>query len=316
MGSCMNQQPPRSKVAIFCLASRPKFLTASAAPVLVGSALGFAVTGSFNTVLFVLALLAIMALHAGANIANDYFDHTSKNDWLNQNPTPFSGGRRYIQNGTLSPKATLLAAFSALAIGSTIGIIIVLLTRSLFILILGILGTIGGYFYTASPIRLGYRGIGELVIMLLFGVLPVYGSYYLQTGTIDTFVLFPAVLVGVLIFLVILVNEFPDMPADAAVNKNTLVVHFGPAVCAWIYRIALIASYVIAVIALLVYHSMFWAALFYLFTLPSALILIKFANKKELTTPGLFRANQLTILLHTIGCLALAAGFVVSALRS
>jgi len=99
-----------SKFITLFLASRPKFLVASVAPVLVGSCLGYAVAGAFQLHLFILALLAIMALHAGANMTNDYFDHTSRNDWVNQNPTPFSGGRRYIQQGILSPRATLLTA--------------------------------------------------------------------------------------------------------------------------------------------------------------------------------------------------------------
>jgi 1,4-dihydroxy-2-naphthoate octaprenyltransferase len=95
---------------ILLLASRPKFLVASAAPILVGSALGYATAGVFQPLLFLLALLAIMFLHAGANMANDYFDHVSGNDWVNRTPTPFSGGSRYIQQGILSPKATLITA--------------------------------------------------------------------------------------------------------------------------------------------------------------------------------------------------------------
>ena len=66
-----------SKLKTFILASRPQFLTASASPVLVGSALGFAIAGTFNWPLFLLALFGMMALHAGANIANDYFDSVS-----------------------------------------------------------------------------------------------------------------------------------------------------------------------------------------------------------------------------------------------
>lgn len=309
-------QPEHSKLVIFLLASRPKFLVASAAPVFVGSALGYATAGTFQPMLFTLAMLAIMALHAGANIANDYFDHTSGNDWLNRNPTPFSGGRRYIQEGILSPKATLIIALAALAVGSVIGIVIVWLTRSVFILILGLIGLLGGYFYTASPVRLGYRCIGEFVIALLFGLLPVYGSYYLQTQTIGQLPLLPACIVGILIFLVILVNEFPDVVADAAVNKRTLVVRFGVPTSIWICRIALIASYIIAAAAILIYRSMFFAGLFYLFTLPVAVAAIRFANKEDLTTPGQYRANKITILLHTVGSLALTAGFVVYGLRN
>ncbi len=312
----MKSRLQHSKLIILFLASRPKFLVASAAPVLVGSALGYATAGTFSPLLFILALLAIMALHAGANMANDYFDHTSRNDWLNQNPTPFSGGSRYIQQGILSPKAILLTALAFLAAGSAIGVAIVLLTRSLFILILGLIGLLGGYFYTAPPIRLGYRSIGEFAIALLFGLLPVYGSYYLQTEQIDTIVLVPACLIGILIFLVILINDFPDAAADAAVNKNTLVVRFGVSAGVQVYRVILITSYIIAAASIFIFRWMFFAGLLYLLTLPIAVLAIKFANKEDLATPGLYRANKVTILLHSAGTLALTAGFVIYGLRN
>src|SRR4030042_378138 len=125
-----------SKLIILFNASRSKFLVASAAPVLVGSFLGYTTVGTFNWLLFALALLGIMAIHSGANMANDYFDHLSGNDWVNKNPTPFSGGSRYIQDGILTPKEVLLAALVALAVGSAIGIVIIILTESTFILIL------------------------------------------------------------------------------------------------------------------------------------------------------------------------------------
>ncbi|MHC4619342.1 MAG: 1,4-dihydroxy-2-naphthoate octaprenyltransferase [Planctomycetota bacterium] len=312
----MKSEHGHSKLVTLFLASRPKFLTASAAPVLVGSTLGCAVAGGFSPLLFVLALFAIMALHAGANIANDYFDHLSGNDWANRNPTPFSGGRRYIQEGILSPKATLLLALLALAIGSLIGLIIVLLTQSLFILILGLIGLLGGFFYTAPPVRLGYRSVGEVVIALLFGLLPVYGSYYLQTETVDFLPLLPACLVGTLILLVILVNEFPDVKADATVNKRTLIVCCGVTSGIWIYRIALGVSYVFAVAAMFTHKLTFFAGLLYLFTLPLAVLAAKSANMKDLTTPGRYRASQITVILHALGSLALTAGFVVSAFRN
>jgi len=311
----MKSRLQHSKLIVFFLASRPKFLAASAAPVLVGSVLAFAFTGVFHPMLFVLAVLAIMLLHAGANIANDYFDHTSGNDWANRNPTPFSGGRRYIQVGILSPKQTLLAAWVALAAGSAVGAVIVLWTRSVFILALGLIGLLGGYFYTAAPVRLGYRCVGEFVIAMLFGLLPVYGSYYLQTGTIDAVPILPACIVSILIFLVILVNEFPDAAADVAVGKKTLVVRFGVPASAWIYKVAIVASYVIAA-AMLVCQQMFFVGLFYLLTLPIAIIAIKAANEKDLATPGQYRASQITVLLHTIGALTITAGLLVTALHS
>ena len=312
----MKSHSNRSKWFAVFWASRPNHLVAGAAPVLVGSCLGYATGGSFNAMLFALALPAMMLLQAGANMANDYFDHVSGNDWANRNPTPFSGGSRFIQEGILTPRAVFLGALASLVFGSAIGVVILLLTQSLFILALGLLGLLGGFFYTARPVQLGYRSVGEFVIFLLFGVFPVYGSYYLQTQTIDLIPLLPGCIVGILIFLVILVNEFPDVAADAAVNKRTLVVVFGVPASVWIYRIALMASFIIAIAAALLYRQMFFAGLFYLLTLPIAVVLMKAVNKEDLVKPCQFRANRLTVVMHTAGSLALAVGFIISGLSN
>jgi 1,4-dihydroxy-2-naphthoate octaprenyltransferase len=311
----MKSGSKKSKLKSLFIASRPNFLAASAAPVLVGSTLGYAITGSFNFGLFILAMVAIMLMHAGANMANDYFDHTSGNDWVNKNVTPFSGGSRYIQEGILSPRTELLAALAAFAVGSAIGLVIVILTKSLFILVIGVLGLLGGFFYTAPPIKLGYRCVGEPVIALLFGLLPVFGSYYLQTGQIDIIPLLPAGIVAVLIFLIILINEFPDLAADSTVSKKTLIVRFGVPTSVWIYRIALLSGFIFAA-AMLISRSMFLAGLLYLFTLPLAALAVKSANKEDLVKPGLFRANLLTVILHSAGSLALTIGFIITGLRN
>ncbi|MCU0916097.1 MAG: 1,4-dihydroxy-2-naphthoate octaprenyltransferase [Planctomycetes bacterium] len=304
-----------AELSVILLASRPQYLGASVAPVLVGAALGYAVAGSFEVGLFVLAVLAIMALHGGANVVNDYFDSLSRNDWVNENPTPFSGGRQFIQKGILSPQATLLAGLAYLAVGAGIGLVIVALAQSAFILGIGVAGVLGAFFYTAGPLRLGYRGVGEIVIGILFGILPVYGSYYLQARSIDLLPLLPAVIVAILIFLVILINEFPDLPADRQVDKRTMIVVLGIPICVWIYRGAVIASY-FAAGAMLLHGTLFFGGLFYLLTLPLAIFAMRSANPQDLVKPGLYRANQLTILLHNVGSIALAAGLLIPGLIS
>ncbi len=323
----MNTYIGRVNFAKLFLASRPKFLTASASPVLVGSALGFAVTGTFDWPLFLLALFGIMVLHAGANIANDYFDHLSGNDWVNKNVTPFSGGSRSIQRGLLSPKATLLASLFCFTLGAIAGVVILLMTQSTFILVIGIIGLLGAFFYTAPPLKLGYRGIGEIFIAFLFGILPVYASYYLQAGKVDLVALPAACIVGLLIFLVILINEFPDLAADASVNKKTLVVRFGVPVSAWIYRIAVAVTCIIAVSGAVFYRPvvsnvealMLWPCIRYLlFGLPLGVVAIGFANKKALSTPGQTqrRACAITIIFHLVGSLCLSAGCLISVVPS
>jgi 1,4-dihydroxy-2-naphthoate octaprenyltransferase len=300
------------RIRKYFLAARPAFLTASVVPVLTGSAAGFAVTGTFDWPLFILAVVSIMLLHSGANLGNDYYDHISGNDWANKNPTPFSGGSRFIQDGVLSAKTILDLSIACLAIGAAIGMIIVLLTKSAFIFVLGVTGCLGGFFYTAPPLKLGYRSLGEIVIAFLFGLLPVTGSFYLQAGMVDWLILLPAGIVAILIFLVILINEFADRNADAAVKKRTLVVIFGVEAAVWIYRAAVIASYLLAAIAIFLNRRLFFAGLFYLLTVPVAFAAIRFANKKDLSEAGKVSANKTTILLHLVGGIAIAAGFIVS----
>jgi 1,4-dihydroxy-2-naphthoate octaprenyltransferase len=212
----------------------------------------------------------------------------------------------------LSPQSVLIAAWIALSFGILTGVVIFFITKSLFILLLGLIGLLGGYFYTASPVRLGYRGAGELVIGLLFGVLPVYGSYYLQTRTFDFIPFVPGLIVAMLIFLVILINEFPDYAADSVVNKKTLVVIFGDIVAAWIYRIVLLATFFITVISMLIFEIMRLPGLFYLVTFPLALLIFKYLNRDILQKSGKYTANKLTILFHFVGSLMLSFGFLLS----
>jgi len=296
--------------ALALLATRPKFLTASASPVLVGSLAGLAAGGTFQWPLFILALVGVMALHAGANVINDYYDHVSGNDWANTNLTPFSGGRRFIQQGVLTPRQTLLIGLAFLGIGAAVGLVILAWTCSAFILALGLAGLLGGFFYTAWPIQLGYRGAGELVIAFLFGLLPVYGSYSLQAGRVDGVPLLPALTVAALIFEVILINEFPDRHADAHVGKRTLVVWLGVRGSAGVYRAVLVASFVCAAVMLWT-DVTFWAGLFYGLTLPLGVLAWRAAKAPDLETPGRWRANQVTILLHAAGSVALALGLWV-----
>jgi len=310
----------KSRFWIYFLATRPGFLTAAAAPVLVGSAAAFAFTGFFSISDFILALFAMLFLQAGSNIINDYFDHLSGDDPANKNPTPFSGGSRLIQQGRMSPRTALCEGLILLAAGGLLGIIIVLLSGSLLILVLGIVGLLGGFFYTAKPIKLSYRTLGEITIAFLFGILPVAGSYYLQIGMVDYCIPPPglnscfipaAAIVSILIFLIIFINEFPDVGPDASVGKKTLVVRFGVARCASLYRAALALTYLIAAASLFFDRYMFYAAIAYLLTLPLGINVFRLADPKKLSEAHDIRVNARTIILHSVGSLALTAGFVV-----
>lgn len=294
----------------FMFTPRPQFLLPGSAAVILGTALGYGVCGSFDVVAAILALVSIVLFNGGANMVNDYYDHVSGNDWLNKNISPFSGGSRSIQNGIVTPRAMLLGGLSMLCLGSVFGLAIVLIKGSLFILVLGVIGVLGGFFWTAPPLRICYRLIGEPFIFVLFGLLPVYGAYYIQTGSIDFLPLLPAVILGILVALVLLINNFLDIEADTAVNKRTLVVRYGVKAGVLVYRISLAVTFVAAAAMMVFFKELFWGGFFYCLMFPAAVFAAKSANAKDMAKPGYFLANKITIIYHFASAIIIGAGFV------
>ena len=168
------------EMKVWIRAVRAPFFTASLVPVLLGAVVAWHRTGIFNWGYFFLTLMGIIFINAGTNLTNDYFDHTSKNDELNRNPTPFSGGSRVIQEGLIKPRKVLYAALAFFALGSLAGLYLNHVLEGNIILVLGIIGIFLGFFYTADPLRIGYTGFGELVVGIGLGPLVVIGSYYVQ----------------------------------------------------------------------------------------------------------------------------------------
>jgi 1,4-dihydroxy-2-naphthoate octaprenyltransferase len=291
---------------------RLQFCTASVMPVLIGSALAYKQTSDINYILAILAVLATVAFQIASNISNDYFDNRSKNDILNENRTPFSGGSGLLQKGLITPKGTLITSLLFFAIGAILGIAILIITKKPAVLALGLAGILGGFFYTAPPLKLGYRTAGEIIIALLFGILPVYGAYYIQTGIWDLIPLLPSLLVAVLIFLVIFANEFPDFEADKAANKRTLVVTLGIKKAALLYKVAL--TFLVLLSFILTKRPM-PVALAYL---PVCLIVIwcfKTCDPEKLSQSGQANLSKATILLHIIGCIAIFIAILFSKLH-
>ncbi len=300
------------RVFVLMCMPEPQFLLPGSVPVVVGSAMGFAAAGSFDFILAVLALVSIVLINAGSNMLNDYFDHLSGNDWLNDNVTPFGGGSRYIQNGIVTPGQMLAAGIGSVVLGACAGLVIVWLTGSMFILALGITGVLGGVFWTAGPVKFCYRFIGEPYIFTLFGPLPVAGAYYLQTAAFDPAVLVPGVIIGIVIALVAEINSFPDAHADAAVNKRTFVVRYGIEAGIRLYRVSLSCSYFIAVAGIFLFEQFRAAGVLYLLTLPVGIFAMKLAGTyKTLEGSKSCAANKLTIAYHSLTGLAMTAGFLV-----
>lgn len=228
----------------YILAARPAFFTASLVPVVVGGAYVRWRDGTCPWGLWLATGLGLVLLHAAANLLNDYFDHLSGADEVNTMfVSPFTGGARFIQRGLLLPEEVLFAGLSCLAAGSAIGLYLAAV-RGWAILGLGAFGVLTLFFYTAPPLRLGYRGLGELIIGLDFGVLPMLGTEYVLTRHMSASVLWISIPVALLIAGVLWVNEFPDAEADSLVGKRHLVVILGRSLAAKV----LVAFYVLVIV--------------------------------------------------------------------
>ena len=293
-------------------AARAPFFTGSLAPIIVGTATAFYEAGTMNWPFAALALLALVCLHAGANLANDYYDHVSGSDEINvTRAAPFTGGSRFIQDGRAQPWEILAASLVSLAFGAAIGVYLAVVT-GWPILVLGILGGATGFFYTAPPLKLGYRGMGEPVVFLDFGLLPVLGAHYLQTGTFSTGAAVSGVSVGLLMTNVLWINQFQDLEADAAVSKRHWVVRLGRRASSRVHAALFALAYAAIIVGIVWRVLPAWAALG-LLSFPLAVRASSASRKHHDHLDRLTPANVATIGTHFATSVLVALGLVIAA---
>lgn len=291
-------------------AMRVPFFTAAIIPVLVGYSLAWHDTSIFIWQRFVLTLFGAIFIHAGTNLANDYFDHLVGCDEANPTPTPFSGGSRVIQDGQIAPQKMLYASLLFFTLGSLIGLYLNYVCGKNVILILGIIGVSLGFLYSVRPLKIGYGSFGELATGIGFGPLIVMGAYYVGAGHLDLRVFLVSIPIGILIALVLYINEFPDYIGDKAVGKRTLVVVLGKERAVVLYQVMLSLVYAIIVFLTLA-GSLPYLCLIALFSIPIAIKAFIVAKNNYEKVYEMLPANAATIGLHsTIGIL-LCAGIVV-----
>lgn len=287
------------KFRVWFRAIRLPFFTATLAPIVFGTVFAYYWEHRFNGWRFLLVIIGTLLVQGGLNLANDYFDNLSGNDELTK-PTPVSGGSRVIQEGLLKPETMILVSIICFLGATLIGLYLNFTLKGNFILIFGIIGMILAFFYSAPPLKIGYRsGLGELSCAIGIGPIIILGAYYVQTETFSLPALLVSLPLGILIGLVLLINEFPDYEADQQVHKNTLVVTCGPQKAAFIIVGFLAIAYIITIMLILM-EMLPKIALFVLITTPLAY----FIARKVLAHYGdikkLLPANIAMIRLHLL----------------
>lgn len=198
-------------------------------PVFLGALGAFVWKGIFHPVLFIITLIGAGAAHLFSNMINDLWDYRSGADTAaNNTPEVISTNSGYLDNGTMSERTFAIITWSLLGLAVLCGVVL-----SIFsgwpILVFSALGGLIAYYYVAPPIQFGYRGKGlsELAILLSFGVLPIMGSYYVQTGDLSFRSALLSLPIGILTTLLLFNHHFLHWQADKQAGKNTLVVVWG-----------------------------------------------------------------------------------------
>ena len=226
----------------YFVATRPAFLSVTFVGCLLGLASaafsGIPIGPALATVTLFFALVA----HAGANVINDYYDALSGCDGANtERQFPFTGGSRFIQNGVLSLRATGIFGYALLAAVVPAGLWLTAVSAPGLILI-GLAGLLVGWSYSAPPLKLQSRGLGEFAITAGWLLVVVGGDFVQRHGF--AFVPVAAGLgFALLVANVLYINQFPDVTADAAAGKNTLVVLLGVARARWGYVVIAALAY-------------------------------------------------------------------------
>ncbi len=292
-------------------ALRAHFLTATIAPVLVGTAAAWFETARFDLAIFILAFGGAILVHLGANMANDYFDYRSETDERNVSSSAYSGGSRVIQEGLIPARHVLVAAVCCLAAGSLVGFFLAWKLRSLLLLVLGLAGVSLAYFYTGSPVRLGYHGFAEIANGLSFGPIITLGAAVVQTGTVFPVAVLASVPPGLLLASVLMINEFPDYESDRAVGKKTIVVLAGRRAALAVYHATMLlaCAWVPAFVMLGAFPP--WTLLA-LAAVPFGIRAWRVSLRHYDDSRTIVAANGATFLLHITFNLLLGLGFLLS----
>lgn len=209
-------------IAPLLLATRPKTLPAAIVPVWVGCVLAWKLTGEFSLPLALATVGGAIFIQIATNLFNDAIDAAKGADTERR-----TGPQRVTATGLLSRTAVMTGAavFLALAIGCGV---VLWQAAGWPILAIGIPSLYLAYGYTGGPFPLAYRGMGELFVILFFGLVAVCGTVFVQTQEWRPEALLLGAQVGLLSAALISINNLRDREEDSTTGKRTLAVRFGP----------------------------------------------------------------------------------------
>ena len=227
---------PTSTLGVWIAAIRPATLWAGAVPVFVAAALAHAAGVSVGLASLA-ALAGALLIQIGTNLVNDYADFKTGADGPDR-----LGPARAAAQGWITPRALCVGAGVALLGAALCGVYIVYV-GGWPLLAIGIASLVCAVAYTAGPFPLAYLGLGDLFVLLFFGLAAVCGTYFLEAGQVSTASVLVGLAIGGLATAILVVNNLRDRDTDARVGKRTLVVRFGARFARLEYTALVVCSY-------------------------------------------------------------------------
>jgi 1,4-dihydroxy-2-naphthoate polyprenyltransferase len=254
------------------LAARPKTLAAAVVPVLVGTSLAMNAHTRLHWIAFLCALGGALFIQIGTNLVNDALDFKRGADTQER-----LGPLRVTQAGLLSANAVLVGAYTCFGLAALCGIPLII-RGGWPIVVIGVVSIVAAYAYTGGPYPLAYHGLGELFVLIFFGLTAVGGSFYVQRLTIDINALVAGFAVGALAVLLLAINNLRDIDNDRASNKRTLAARFGERFARgeieWTALSVYLATGIVA-------YGRDWHLLTPVLTLPLAVVLVQRVKHSE-----------------------------------
>ena len=228
---------------IWWKAFRFHYTSASFMPGILGGMIAWTTDKQFFPGYFLLVMLGLILNHMALNMTDDYYDFRHLVDvFAKKGGNPYTGGSGLLSAGLIQPHKMrqVFITFYLIAIG--IGLFLGVM-RGTFIIFLLALGFFCAFFYTAPPIKFGYRGLGEIAQLLCFGPGIGIGAYYVQAQRISWEAFWATLPFGIMLFSMITINEIPDYFEDRKGGKLNLVARLGREKGVWLFILSLLFAY-------------------------------------------------------------------------
>lgn len=265
---------------------------------------------AFDFTAFLLVIAGVTIHHFGLNMLDDVFDYLH---FVDQSGTdeknPYTGGSGVLTEGLLTVREMLVGAVVCFLVTAVIGFYLAYL-KGWPVLVFGFIGMFSSIFYTVPPIKFGYRGFGETMMIINFGPVIGLGSYYAQSGRLDLEPLMVSLVLGLLMWSMLIINEIPDYEEDRRGGKLNLVARFGRKAGIVLYVAGLILAYGILLAVVMMKIAPPLALLGFL-SLPLAFQSIRVLRDNYLDRLKMSPANLMMIKVYVLTGLSLVIGYAL-----